>query len=64
MTRIEDRLKEQGYVLIDETAPFRIYERNKERLVFHYPSDKVWGKFDLENPLNNAKGLKKEKVYK
>lgn len=56
-SRVEKLIKGKGYELVGETPPFRLYEKHGKRIVYHTPSDKIWGKFDLEHPLGNVKDL-------
>ncbi|RPJ79216.1 MAG: hypothetical protein EHM20_02040 [Alphaproteobacteria bacterium] len=41
----EERLKAKGYELVEEMPPFRIYEKNERRVIYHSPSAKIWGVF-------------------
>ena len=49
MKSIEQAIKLRGYELVDETPPFRTYEREHKRIIYHIPSKKVWGKFYIRN---------------
>jgi hypothetical protein len=61
---IEEILKERGYKLVDTIPPFKIYDKHKKRFVYHAPSDKVWGYFDLKNPLENVRYDEKTLLFK
>ena len=49
MKQLEERIKRRGYELVDETPPFRIYEKHRKRIIYHTPSDKIWGHFVIKN---------------
>ena len=57
MKKLEKQLIEIGYELVDEQPPFKIYEIHKKRIIYHYPSGKIWGSFRL----NFYKNEKEEK---
>lgn len=44
---LEKELESKGYKVVDETPPFKLYEKKGRRLVYHIPSGKIWGKFDF-----------------
>lgn len=46
-TKLEELLEGKGYKVVDETPPFKIYEKHNKRIVYHTSSGKIWGKFIL-----------------
>jgi hypothetical protein len=44
-SKIEEKLEGKGYRLIDETPPFRTYEKHKKRIIYHISAGKVLDSF-------------------
>lgn len=53
-TAIEHKFLCEGYVLIEETPPFRMYKKGENRIVYHVPSCKVWKRYKFDDTMNDG----------